>query len=225
MAIEFHRDVEQGSERWHQLRCGILTASEMNHIITPTLRVASNEKERTHLYELLAQRLTGFVEPSYISDDMLRGLEDEELAVARYREEYDGVARIGFITNDDLGFPIGYSPDGLVSVDGTIEVKSRVQKYQVQTILAGTMPDDYRIQVQTGLLVTGRAWCDFISYCGGLPMVTIRVPRDEAVIAAIVDAATQFEERLQAAKAAYTENLFKLRHLKTRRIDRDGDIL
>jgi hypothetical protein len=37
------------------------------------------------------------------------------------------------------------------------------------------MPDDFKLQVQGELLVTERKWCDFISYCGGLPMVTMRV--------------------------------------------------
>ena len=58
------------------------------------------------------------------------------------------------------------------------------------------MPDDYAIQVQTALLVTKRAWCDFISYSGGLPMIPIRVYPDDKVQAAIVTAAAAFEARL-----------------------------
>ena len=48
----------------------------MKLILTPTLKVASNDKARAHVYELLAQRITRHVEPHYISDDMLRGRED-----------------------------------------------------------------------------------------------------------------------------------------------------
>jgi hypothetical protein len=53
------------------------------------------------------------------------------------------------------------------------------------------------------LLVTGRAWCDYISYCGGMPMVTIRVEADETTQAAIVNAAAEFEEVLADQLADY----------------------
>jgi hypothetical protein len=201
--IQYHRDLEQGSDAWLAARCGLLTASEMKLIVTPTLKPASNDKERSHLYELLAQRITGYVEPAYISDDMLRGREDEIEARALYVRHYAPVEDVGFVTNDRWGFTIGYSPDGLVGADGLIEAKSRRQKYQVETLLSGEMPADFAIQVQTGLLVTERAWCDFISYSGGLPMVTLRVYPDPRVQAAIIEAAEGFEDRLAARLADY----------------------
>jgi predicted phage-related endonuclease len=203
MTITIHRDLLQGSDEWLQARCGILTASEMCRIITPTLKVAKNDKASAHLYELLAQRITGYVEPTYISDDMLRGQQDEIDARALYAKHYAPVEEAGFITNDEWGFTLGYSPDGLVGDDGLIECKSRRQKFQAETIISGAVPDDYRIQIQTGLLVTGRAWCDYISYCGGMPMVTIRVEADETTQAAIVNAAAEFEEVLADQLADY----------------------
>lgn len=203
--IRYHADLIQGSDEWLEARRGILTASEMKLIITPTLKPASNDKERSHLFELLAQRITGHVEPAYVSDDMLRGQEDEIEARALYAEHYAPVQEMGFITNDEWGFTIGYSPDGLVGDDGGIEIKSRRQRHQIETILNGTMPADYLIQVQTGMLVTGRKWCDFISYSGGLPMAVIRVAADPAIQAAILDAAEAFEDRLITRLAAYRE--------------------
>jgi hypothetical protein len=84
----YHAELIQGSEEWLQARCGLLTASEMKLIVTPTLKAASNDKERAHLYELLAQRISGYVEPSYISDDMLRGMDDEAEARRIYAESF-----------------------------------------------------------------------------------------------------------------------------------------
>jgi hypothetical protein len=194
--VKYHPELVQGSDEWFAARCGLLTASEMKLIITPTLKIASNDKERSHLYELLAQRITKYVEPHYVSDDMLRGHEDEVEARIEYAKHYAPVEDAGFITNDRWGFTIGYSPDGLVSDDGLIECKSRRQKFQVQTIIEGEMPDDYSIQIQTGLLVSQRKWCDFISYSGGLPMTTIRVLPDLEIQSAIVAAASAFERRL-----------------------------
>ncbi len=222
MTITIHRDLLQGSEAWLAARCGILTASEMSRIITPTLKVARNEKASAHLFELLAQRITGYVEPHYISDDMLRGQVDEIEARALYARHYAPVEEVGFITNDEWGFTIGYSPDGLVGDDGLIEIKSRRQKFQAETIISGRVPDEYRIQIQTGLLVTGRKWCDFISYCGGMPMVTIREHADDDMQAAIIEAATVFDEAIADRLAEYAARMAGARLIPTeRRIEQE----
>lgn len=211
MSIVYHNDLIQGEQAWHDARCGLLTASEMNLIITPTLKVASNEKERAHLYELLAQRITGYVEPSYIGDAMLRGHEDEIDALVEYAKAYAPVESVGFVTNNKWGFTIGYSPDGLVGKKGQVECKSRNQKLQVRTIVYYVAVDaidpDFMIQAQTGLLVTERDWCDLVSYCGGLPMATVRVLPDLKIQAAIIEAATAFEARLAVARRTFNDVL------------------
>lgn len=206
----YHKQMVQGSDEWHAARCGLLTASEMKLIVMPTLKPAANDKERTHLYELMAQRISRYVEPSYISDDMLRGQNDEAEAVRLYEQRNGPVQRVGFVTNNRWGFTLGYSPDALVGQNGLVEAKSRRQKYQIQTIVehlgvAGgtTIPADYVIQCQTGLLVSEREWIDFVSFSGGLPMAVVRVWPDEQVQAAIIDAATGFEARLAEKMAIY----------------------
>lgn len=203
--IRYYNDIEQRGEEWLALRRGILTASEMRLILIPTMRTASNDKERAHMFEILGQRITGYTEPHYISDDMLRGHEDEVAARIRYAEHFAPVTECGFVTNDDHGVVIGYSPDGLVGDDGLIECKSRRQKYQIETILADEVPAEYLLQCQTGLLVTGRKWLDFISYCGGLPMFVKRVWPCPEIHRAILDAALAFEQRLAAAQTRYDE--------------------
>lgn len=225
--IRHFPDLIQGTEEWKSARCGLLTASEMHLILTPTLKVASNDKERAHLYELLAQRVTSYVEPHYISDDMLRGQEDEITARALYAEKYAPVREMGFITNDEWGFTLGFSPDALVDDDGFIEAKSRRQKYQIETIVGcsekDVMPTEYVLQVQTGLLVSGRRWADFISFSAGLPMLTIRVFPDPVVQTAIIEAASAFEKRLAVKMQDYIEALDSIARLipTERRIEQD----
>ena len=205
--IKYHQDLIQGDDAWLAARCGLLTASEMKLIVTPTLKPASNEKERAHMWELLAQRITGYVEPRYVSDDMLRGQEDEIEARFEYEKAYSKVDSVGFITNDKWGFTIGYSPDGLVGNNGLIECKSRNQKYQARTIVEyvsnESIDPDFMIQVQTGLMVSERDWCDLVSYCGGMPMATVRVFQNADIQAAILDAATEFEKRINLAMEKY----------------------
>ena len=209
--ITYHEDLIQGSEEWHLARLGLLTASEMKLILTPTLKLANNDKTRAHVWELAAQRISGFVEPSYIGDDMLRGWEDEIAARDLYSTTFAPVVETGFVTNDEWGFTLGYSPDGLVGDDGLIECKSRRQKFQIQTIVEnyrdGTAPDDFALQCQTGLLVTGRKWIDLVSYSGGLPMIPIRIEANPEIQAAIIDAATAFEAKVAEAIEDYAAAL------------------
>lgn len=224
--ITYHPHVEQGSDEWLQMRCGRLTASEMKLVITPTLKAANNDKTRAHAFELAYQRLTNHVEPQYISDAMLRGQEDEIYARQAYAEHYAPVTECGFITNDQWGFTIGYSPDGLVGDDGLIECKSRCGKYHVQTIANDEVPDDFLMQLQTALLVTGRKWIDFVSYCGGLPVFVKRVEPDLEVQEAIIAAATGFEERVQDVMAGYRHTLSTMpKIIPTERLERHCEII
>ena len=208
--VVYHPEVYQGSEEWAALRCGLLTASEMKLLFTPTLKPAVNDKTRAHVYEIAAQRISQHVEPHYIGDDMLRGHEEEVEARILYAEKYAPVQECGFITNDRWGFTLGYSPDGLVGDDGLIEAKSRRQKFQIQTIVEhvwggtpATIPDEFAIQIQTGLLVSEREWCDFLSYSNGLPMAAIRVYPNDELQKAILEAAERFEAQVEAKVKNY----------------------
>ncbi len=230
MTINYFYTLDQGSQEWLEQRRGVLTASEMDLIITPkTLKKANNDKSRAHLYELAAQRISGFVEPQYISDDMLRGMQDEGLAFDLYEQKYSALHKCGFISNDQWGFKLGYSPDGVL-VDGTglVEIKSRRQKYQIQTIAKDEVPEDYVIQLQTGLLVASdRQWIDFISYCGGLPMYIKRVYRDDVLANAILEAAGEFYGQMDAMVAHYHQQCSDIadRLTATERVNDDLDIL
>jgi hypothetical protein len=197
----------QGSDDWLQARCGLLTASEVKLIITPSLKTASNDKERGHLFNLAAQRINKHVEPSYVSDDMIRGQTDEVEARILYADNYAPVADMGFITNDKWGFTLGYSPDGMVGEDGLIECKSRRQKYQMETLVKCVpdqiIPEEFVLQLQTGLLVSERKWVDLLSYSAGMPMVVIRAYPDEKIQTAILEAAASFETKLALMMQTY----------------------
>lgn len=209
--VRIYPELTQGSDEWHAARCGLLTASEMKLIVTPTLKMAANDKERAHLYELLAQRISSYVEPHYVSDDMLRGHDDEIDARELYAKHIAPVEQVGFVTNDRWGFTIGYSPDGLVGEHGQIECKSRRQKYQIQTLIENvanqTVPAEYLIHTQAGLLVSEREWCDFLSYSGGLHMPIIRAYPIPDVQDALIEAASAFEARLAKALGRYRDAL------------------
>jgi len=232
MTITIHRDVLQGTDEWLELRRGKLTASEMHLIITPKeLKAAKSEKSRTHLHELLAQIISGNVDPSYVSDAMVQGDYDESVARLRYEEEtkQEVDADIGFIERefplyvdddgnavesvDDAGnsigvetFVIGFSPDGKIRLlQAGIECKSRMMKHQVATILADEMPDDFALQVHTGMLVADWEWIDFVSYCGGLPMMVKRIFRNQKYDDVIIAAARAFNQQLRKDRKRFDD--------------------
>jgi hypothetical protein len=157
------------------------------------IEAAKPDDVRALTLTLVAERITGHTDPTYLSDDMLRGYDDEPRAVAVYSAHHAPVETGGFMVRDDWGWKIGYSPDGTVGDDGLIEVKSRRQKKQLQTILADEVPAENMAQLQCGLLVSGRAWCDYVSYCGGMPLWVKRVEPDPRWFDAITAAVGAFE--------------------------------
>lgn len=219
MTIKIHENVDQGSEAWLALRCGVLTASEIKLIMTPTGKTANNDKSCAHVWEITAQRLTKHVEPHYVSDDMLRGEEAELYAREYYEENYEPMQQVGFITNDKWGFTMGYSPDGLIGCDGLWECKGPRAKKHVETILTGDVPQDNMLQLQAGLLISERDFIDFTSFHGGLPMVTLRVYPDHIVQASIVEAASRFEESVEENMEKWKERMGSdMRLVETERV-------
>ncbi len=204
-------DLIQGSEEWLDQRRGVVTASVVGKLITPTtVKPASNDYSRALTALLVAERITGWTDPVSVSDDMLRGHEDEPRAVEVYSEHYAPVRTSGFMVRRESTWTLGYSPDGLVGDDGLIEVKSRRAKKQLETILADEVPAENMAQLQAGLLVSGREWLDYLSYCGGMPMYRKRVYPEPKWFAAIVAAVERFEVTAAEMVAAYEAAVSRL---------------
>lgn len=197
-------DHEQRSPEWYAARCGLVTASTVGKLLTPTLKVADNETSRALVASLAAERITGETEPSFMNDDMMRGVLHEPIARDRYAEVNEvEVNEVGFLVRDDWGFQLGASPDGLIGDDGGLEVKCPRAKTHILTIISDKVPAHYLAQVQASLLVSGRKWWDYVSFCAGLPLWTKRVYPDPAWQEAIVAAVAAFEERVADLTSNY----------------------
>ena len=200
MTLHTYPDIEQGSDEWLEIRRGVITASVMGQLITPaTIKPASNDTSRGLHAQLAAERITGQSDIVFVNADMMRGTLHEPIARDKYAEHNKvDVQQVGFVIRDDWGVQIGASPDGLVGDDGGIEIKCPRAKAHIQTILSGEVPAANMAQVQTTLLVTGREWWDFVSFCAGLPMFTKRVTLDPKWRDSIITAATNAEHAIQA---------------------------
>jgi hypothetical protein len=203
MTLHVFNDMEQRSPEWYAARCGIVTASAVGNLLTPTLKVADNDTSRGVTAQLVAERITGACEPTFTNDDMWRGIEHEPIARDYYSGLHQQAVECGFMRLDGDGFQLGLSPDGLVADEGGIEIKCPRSKGHITTILADRVPPFYMGQIQTALLVSGRTWWDYVSFCAGLPLFVKRVHPDPAWHEAIVAAAKQFETTATEMVAAY----------------------
>jgi len=171
----------------------------------PVYGIADTDTAWELTLSLAAERITGHVEPMPMSRDMQRGTLDEPYAREAYAERYAPVEEVGFMVREFSDFLLGYSPDGLVGDDGLIEIKSRKQKIQLKAFLDQTVPAGNMAQIQTGLLVSGREWCDYVSYAGGMPLYVKRVYPDPDWFNAILRAVKQREMDIREIETTYRE--------------------
>ena len=169
-------DIEQGSEAWFQARAGIPSASNLSKIIT-TKGEPSKQAEK-YMHTLAIEAVTGTKEETYQSAAMARGVEMEAEARALYEMINDvQVEEVGFCFKDERKL-YGCSPDGLIGDDGLIEIKCPSACTHCEYLLKGKLPSTYFQQVQMQLWVTGRKWCDFVSYFPGVRPLIVRVEPD-----------------------------------------------
>lgn len=176
-------EAAQGTAEWFEARCGVVSASNFDRIIT-TKGEPSKQREK-YLYELAAERVTGKPLESFQSEAMARGVELEAEARLAYELLTERTVKTAGLCYKDETRQIGASPDGLVGDDGLLEIKCPQANTHVGYLLDDKLPTDYFQQVQGQLYVTGRKWLDFMSYYPGLKALVIRVDRDEKFITAL----------------------------------------
>ncbi len=180
---------EQGTPEWHQARCGVITASNFSDVLAK----GQGKTRAKYMRKLVAQRITENLSGGFSNIHTDRGTEYEEQARQAY-QAYTGneIAKCGFMKDE-----YGYSPDGLVGEDGLIELKTRLDDLQIELLLDGRVPSEHIAQIQGGLMVSGRQWCDFSAYSPGLPVFISRVERDEEYIENLRKELEKFEQEIQ----------------------------
>lgn len=197
-----YNDVEQGSDEWHKLRLGCITASRFKDVLSG----GQGKTRLTYMREVCAEILTCEKVEGFTNEYMQWGVETEPQAKDFYTlKTGNDIENISFIKAEPTEFPIvgvGCSPDGLIGDNGLIEIKCPKTTTQIETFLSGEMPSRYTAQVQGQLWVSGREWCDFVSFDprinGESSFFCTRVFRDEGYISKLSDAVYLF--RYDAAK-------------------------
>lgn len=189
-------DCAQGSPEWHEARRGVPTASRFADVLSKGQGIT----RRKYLYTLVGEVLTGECAEPYTNQHMERGHEMEADATNLYAFERDlEPVMVGFMRRGRAGC----SPDRLIGDNGMVEVKSKLAHLQIEVLERDAIPPEHVAQVQGQLWVSGREWCDFVSYCPRLPLFVKRVERDEKYIATLAQAVADFVGELDALVAKY----------------------
>jgi predicted phage-related endonuclease len=176
-------------------RLGRVTASRIADVMAKT-KTGWGASRQNYRAELVAERLTGTPVSRYVNNEMLWGIEQEEHARNAY-EFIAGrdVAPGGFVLHPDFDMA-GASPDGLVGLDGLLEIKCPNTSTHIDTLLGDAIDRRYVLQMHWQMLCTGRVWCDFVSYDPRLPhsmqLFIKRVDRDDALAKEITQAVKVF---------------------------------
>jgi hypothetical protein len=183
----------QRSAEWFRVRLGVISASHFSDVL------AKGKGKIRHAYmtKLCAEILTGTHKEGYCSADMRRGIEQEPAARAEYEfSTGNEVNEIGFAISDN----IGCSPDGLININGGLEIKCVIPEVQIETLRRNDVPPGHKAQIQGCMLVLNCVWWDFISYSPLMERHSFikRVYRDGPYICHLQDSLDRFYDELMA---------------------------
>jgi len=205
----------QGSPEWHAARAGACTAS-MFRIACEKLKRTSGDKKagdpstaaEKYAGDIAIERISG--QPygdTFETFAMRRGHEREAVARQVYEMKTGMLAEeSGIVFTDDRWF--GYSTDGFVGNDGMVEIKCLTASDKIAGILKNGDVSDYEHQMQGGLWITGRAWCDFVLFVpelegAGNNLYVKRIYRDDDFIEQMEKDLIDFRNLVQTYEAVF----------------------
>ena len=162
--IQVHADLEQGSDKWHELRLGKITASCFYKLL------GTKVARKKYLYEKANEIVTNCKSDGnkYVNFHIQRGWEYETVARNKYiASTFTPVKEVGLV---QLSNYIACSPDGLVGENGMIEIKvpdsNNYFQYVIEISKKGVkaIVKDHYIQMQFSLYVCARKWCDYVLF-------------------------------------------------------------
>lgn len=191
---------EQRTDEWFAARLGKVTASRVADVMAKTKTGYSTSRDN-YMAQLICERLTGQRQESYSNAAMEWGTQTEPLARAAYEIHKSVlVEEVGLIDHPFLPM-CGASPDGLIDIDGMVEIKCPNTATHFDTLLNGQMPSKYMPQVQWQMACANRLWVDFVSFDPrapeGLQLFITRIDRDDKYILSMEAEVNKFLQELE----------------------------
>ena len=196
--------ITQGSEEWFAQRLGHVTASRMSDVLAKGKSGGEAVTRAKYRMQIIAERITGRVADSFSSAAMEWGTEQEPYARTRYAAVTGRIVdEAEFYTHPTIKW-LGASPDGLLNdTGGLLEIKCPNTQTHLGYMLDKKAPAVYINQMQTQMWVTGRAWCDFVSFDPRVPqhlqLFIVRLNRDDALIEKMETEVRKFLSEVQDA--------------------------
>ncbi len=191
----------QRTPEWYEARLGRVTASRIADVCART-KTGWGASRANYMAELIIERITGQPFEGYMSQAMQHGIDTEPEARAAYEFRNDcAVEEVGFVLHPSIAMA-GCSPDGYVGTEGLMEIKCPQPSTHLATLLGASIDQRYQLQMQFQMAVTGRKWCDFVSYCPLFPerwrFFCVRGLRDDRQIAALEKDTLEFLAEIDA---------------------------
>jgi len=188
--------MQQRTDEWFSAKIGKVGASRLDAVCAKGQGVT----RKNYMMELLIARLTGVYPESYTSPEMERGtILEPEARCAYERLTGNVVNEVGFIPHT-LIKDAGASPDGLIGIDGGLEIKCPNTATHLKYLMSHKIDTKYIYQMQWGMDCAEREWWDFVSYDNRLPdklqIFIERFPRDEDIIKFLREEVEKFNEEL-----------------------------
>lgn len=200
---------EVDRENWFRLRAGKFTCSRFGDLIGSG-RGKDEEFSQAgwnYIYQVAGERLGSY-------------LHEFEARSVRWGKEYEGDALFAYLMRTggsvetdrlktgtaaycQLNDYVAGTPDALIDDDGTLEIKCPyTPQGHIRTVHENKVPEKYVWQVHGHMLVSGRKWCEFISFdpriAGSKRLHVIHVERCESMLKTL-------EERLARANEIVCE--------------------
>lgn len=170
--------IEQGTDNWHRLRLGVITASKAGDVLAKK----GSQTRQNYLHQLVAEVCTSNYE-NITSNSLEWGNENEAAAISAYEFLTGYKVLPGEFIYKDKGKRCGCSPDGLVSVEAIsedddafagkkinfiekgLELKCPYStKTYIDFIYSNKIKKEYTMQCQFSMWVTGYDEWDFANY-------------------------------------------------------------
>jgi len=178
-------DCNQNTPEWDDARRGLPTSSAFDQLVLMSGERAKPREK--YMWKLAGEKISGESARGYYGASMAKGheREDESRTMHSFMNDVE-IQQIGFCYFDEKK-EFGSSTDGLIGEDGVFETKNAEPHVQIKRLLKGWPKSEHFQQVQGELYVTGRKWCDLVSYSRGFKPIVIRFNRDEKFIAKLAE--------------------------------------
>lgn len=159
-------EVEQGSYLWLKMRLGVISASKCKDMMAKKGTATRNN----YMMQLIAEVITGIPTELGPFKQLEWGKENEPAARTAYSfMTGEAVHEIPFIYADQ-SMRCGISPDGIVN-DAGLEIKCPfTSMVHCDTLVNDAIKDDYFLQMQFSMFVTGAQYWEFMSYDPRMPV-------------------------------------------------------